>query len=653
MFPANFNQAPVQSPTFDAVAPFADPFIDLAAAVMPVSVPAMLRHAEFFGLADETLRAACNRMASYFLTDIQIDGELGNDEKKDQKSYLTNEMGLIPFCHDAGLSFLIYGNQYTSVLMPFIRYVSCPATLNSGPRSGRPCGARYRFAEFNAKENEKIFHCQWQSGISGKCPACGYSGIFHDKDRPPADEPDEGEPLILKYWNPHDIRPIYNGSTGQTEGFIWVIPAEDRTDAKMGYNNKYLENTPWEWLMAACGDQNIEFDTDFLHHWKEPTLHGVRSRGIGIPKAIINYRRLYYNRVVDRMNEVLAVGHIVPMRVISPANTTGRGDDTDILKVGFMGNVKGQVTRQIANWRADPSSVQFSPIPLQFQALGADARSLIPADITNQGQERLLNGLDVPVEFYRCNMTTQAAPVGLRLVEALWSPYVWGLNSLLRFVGRRAQFLLKWQKATYSFKRVTLVDSVEKNQLTVQMAQAGMSSRSRALEAVDQDFEEEVRQKLLDQRTEQRLQAEFDEENEAFQFGKQLAQGPQPGQPGQGGGDPNAQGGGGGDPSAQGGQPQGGAQQAAGTPPGSDPLASLLPQPGVKMDPAEYLSRAQQTAQYLLSVPESQRFGLLQRIKDSNAMFHQIVRGQMEQYRSKARSQGQAAVMQQQFGTPG
>lgn len=637
------RQPPTLVPAYDAIAPFSDPFADIAAAVMPISVPAMLRHAEFFSIADETLRSAYNRMAAYFLTDLKLTGDLGEDEKKTQKEYLVKRAKVIQFGHEAGLSFLTYGNQYTSVFPPVIRYVVCPSQLKTGPRAGHACGARWRFAEFNT---HPIFSYSWKSGIYGRCPNCDYSGVFHDKNRPPHDEIDDAKPLILISWNPHDIRIVWNEFTRKAEAFDWVIPADVRTDVRMGYNKPLLENTPWEWLMAALGDMNIRFNEDQIHHWREPALAGVRSRGVGIPRAITNYRQIYYARILRRMNEVLALGHVVPMRVISPSNTPGRSGEGDILRTGFMGDVRSRVNRMIANWRADPSSVQFSPIALQFQSLGADARNLIPNDILTQAQDVLLNGSDVPVDFYRLSMTTQNAPVGLRLIEAVWAPYVTGLNALIGFIGNRAQFLLKWPKTGYEFERVTLVDSVEKTQLRVQMAQAGLLSRSTATREVDVDFEEETRQKMLDQRTEQRLQQEFDDENEAFAFSRQMA-GLQAGAPP--GGVPGAAGPGGapqqGGPAGSGPAGAGGAQQAG--QPGFDPM-SLVPQPGTRIDPDEMLSRADQMAQYLLGIPDAQRHGILQQIAKTNSMFHKVVKGQLEEQRSQARSKGQQLVLQQQ-----
>lgn len=649
---------PQMGTSFDAIAPFQDPFADQASVAMPISIPAMLRHAEFFAVADPTLYAAYKRVAAHFLTEIEITGdEVGTDEKKEQKAYLEDTVGVLPFMLEAGLSTLIYGNGYFSVLPQFVRYVVCQNKF----KNGRYCGSSWRLQEF---QSQPLFKYKWRNGIAGYCPACGFSGVFHDKDRPPRDEVDESAPVILKSWNPHDIRINYNAHTGQTLAFIWVIPAQDRTEIKQGLNPLVIATTPWDWVMAANSDMNLQFTPDYIFHWREPYISGLRFQGVGVSRSIISYRQLYLTRMLLRMNEVLAAGHVVPMRVISPANTAGRSDEGDILRTGHLGNVRARTMQLVANWRQDPSSIGFSPIPLQMQALGADARSLIPADIITQSQDQLLNGLDVPTDYYRCTLTQQNAPVGIRLMEKTWAPFVHSQNRLLKFIGRRCQYILKWTEAQYQFKKTTLVDDLEKSQLKVQMSQAGLVSRTKALDEVGEDFEEQTKQKLRDQMTEQRLQAEMQEEADAFGFAQQLGQqqgmppGMQPagpgGQPGQPGAAPVGQ-----DPNAQGAAPAGpgGAQQAAGTPAGSDPLASLVPQNGTEMDPQEFVGRAQQVAKFLITVPEGQRFGMLKQIRETHESFHQMVKGELEKLRSKARSQGQQMVLSQmgaqQGGQPG
>lgn len=640
---AHYSTGPNRlTPQFDGVAPFADPFTDLASVAMPMSVPAMLRHAEFFANADATLRGAYERVVAYFLTDITVDGELGEDEQEKQKDYLIDRVGVIPFLFEHGLNHLVYGNAFLTAAMAFTRYVKCPR-----------CQVQYRLSEF--QRNPKCDY-RWSSGIFGKCFACGYGGVFADKDRLPIDVPDDAKPLMLKSWNPHDIQIQYNESTGETIAYRWIIPAEFRSDIKLGRNDGVIATTPWEHVQAVLNDDNVEYSPELMFHWREPSLGGLRFRGVGVPRSIINYRKLYYNRVLERMNEVLALGHIVPMRVISPLNTSGRDSDGDILKTMHMGEIRSRIMRMIANHRADPSSIEASPIPLQMTSLGADARQLIPAETMIESQKQILNAIGAPLDFYAMTMGMQSAPVGLRLFERVWSPFVYGLNRCLEFIGRRAQFLLKWEKATYKLLSVRIVDSIENNQLRVQMAQAGLLSRRTALRTVDADFADETKQKLEDIRTEQVLGAEYQRENDAFAFSTQLAEagpagalgppGAQTGQAPQQGGQP-PQG------AQPGGQMGGQGQAGPGVPAGSDPLADLIPQEGQKIDPAEFNSRADAAAQYLVQLPESQRFGELKRIREGNSFFHTMVKQKLEKMRSEARSKGQQMFMQSAWGAPG
>lgn len=632
-------------PSFDGVAPFADPFTDLASVAMPMSVPAMLRHAEFFAIADATLREAYNRVAAYFLTDIVVEGELGEDERKKQKDYLIGRTNIIPFLQEHSLAMLVYGNAYLTVTMPFTRYVKCPK-----------CSVQYRLSEF--QKNPKCKYV-WAAGVRGVCHSCGYSGAFADKDRGPIDVPDDSKPLILRSWNPHDIQVQYNESTGETIAYRWIIPADFRTDIRLGRSPGVIATTPWEHILAVLNDENVEYTPELMQHWREPALPGLRFRGVGVPRAIVNYRKLYYNRILERMNEVLALGHVVPMRVISPANTAGRDGDGDILRTGYMGDIRSRISRMVANHRADPSSIEVSPIPLQMSSLGADARQLIPADILTNAQQQLLNGIGAPVEFYAMSMGIQNAPVGLRLIERAWAPFVAGQNRCLKFISGRAQFLLKWEKADISLQSVRVIDSIEMNQLKVQMAQAGLMSRTSALRTVDADFDVETKQKLEDQRIEMMAGAKYQKETDAFAFSGALSEagpvpqgmgGPQPsgaqaGPPQQGGQPQQA--------APQGGQPQPGQPQAAGTPPGSDPLAGLMPQPGQPIDPGDFVARAQQTAQLLIQMPDSQRISELKKLRDGNDFFATMVRNKLDSMRSEARSKGQRMFMQSQYGAPG
>lgn len=623
----SYTMTQVTRSAFDGIAPFADPYVDLASQLVPTSNAAMLRHAEWLAVSgDGILREAYNRVAAFFVTQVEVDGDLGDDEKEEQKKYLDDDLGINSFMVEHCLSGLVYGSRYLSVFRPFTRYLVCPR-----------CSANYKFLEF--AENERIHKFRWGPGFKGRCPACSYSGDFGD----PKDVDDESRPLILRSWNPHDMRIVWVESTGQAAAFDWVIPSDFRNEATSGDNVFVLADTPWAWLKAAMGDKNVRFSPEVVKYWREPALAGLRFRGVGVPRAIVNLRRQYFTQVLLRMNEVLAVGHVAPMRVISPANTSGRtGDETDILRIAGMGDLRARALRMVALHRQDPNSIHFSPVPLQMQALGADARQLIPADITNQAIEMELNAAGIPVDLFRMTMTQQAAPVGLRLFARYWSPFANGLNTDMAFVARRIQFLKRWETASYKYTEPQIVDDIERRALEMQMAQAGLLARGYALKRVDTDVRTQARQKFDDMRVEQEEQDKFEQRSDAFSFSRQLAQNQSgaaaPGAPPQGPGGPTQQG----DPSAQ---QQGGGQGPDGAAPvGTDPLAGMIPQPGAKIDPATMYAQAQSAAQTLASMPDGQRHSRLIEIKKVNPPFHGLVKQVLADMRSSDRSRGQQMI---------
>lgn len=624
------NYSALARTAFDDIAPFADPYVDIASQAIPTSVPAMLRHAEWMAVSgDGVLREAYNRVAAYFVTKVDVEGDLGEDERDDQKTYLNDDLYINSFLVEHGLNGLVYGVRYMTVTKPFTRYLVCPR-----------CSANFRFMEF--AENDHVHEFRWDGKFNGRCAACDYSGDFGT----PHDVEDESRPLILKSWNPHDMRIVYNGATDQAAAFDWVIPTDFRSEVMGGLNRFVLADTPWPWLQAASQNRNVQFSPDFMKYWREPALAGLRFRGVGVPRAIVNLRRLYYTQILLRMNEVLAMGHVVPMRVISPANTAGRGgEETDILRTSYLGDARSNVARITALHRIDPNSIHYSPVPLQMQALGADARNLIPADLLNQAIEMELNASGIPVDMFKMSMQANVAPVGLRLFARYWSPFVDGLNADLAHLARRVQYLKRWETAKYKLAEVEVVDDIERKQIELQMAQAGLMARSSALAQLDKSFRTETRKKLEDIRVENEEQAKAQQQNDAFSFSQALSQAapappgaqPQGGAPAPGGAPQQ-------DPSQGGGAPAGQAPQ------GTDPLAGLIPQPGQKIDPEAMYSQAQSAAQTLIAMPDGQRYSKLREIDKINSPFHKLVKGMLEEIRSSDRSKGQQLIAQQRQG---
>jgi hypothetical protein len=627
---------------------YPDPFRDLATAAMPYSAPAMFRYAEHFAVSQETFREALRRIACFFITDIVLDGDAEREEKKNYKDYLKNDAAIESFLLKAGCSTLVYGNSYSSALRPFTRWLQCPG------KTDKSCSARYRFETF---ANDPRYNFTWNNGFCGRCPACGFQGDFGR----PWDVDDPSRPVIFKVWNPYDIRPHYDDYTGETVAFDWVIPADYRNDIRRG-DPVTLSRAPWPVLKAVINNEDFRFAEGFVHHWRDEfLLAGVRTRGLGIPLGLLNFRILYYLQILRRYNEALGASGVVPFRVVSPLPAGRETEGGDPIRVASMYNLQARFMKMLAQHIRDPGSWHFSPVPLNSQSLGADAKQYAPKDLLDQGYNTLLNGTGVPVEFYNLSLNTTTAPVGLRLMRRFHSPFVGGLNRLTGFAVNKVVAYRKWESVKGRLEENDLVDLIENQQLRAQMVSAGWMAKGQALRMVGTDSVEQTREILDEQIMEAREKAKAQEKLDAMGLAQQVSLTTNPAanlQQQQAAGAPPAPGGGppgtpppGGAGAGPAGVPDAGAApgQPGQQPSGLGDVYNLVPTPGQPVDPVDLQQRAQAAAQVLLSpeVTQSQRTSVLNQLKKQHQTFHGAVRMAIENLRTQASSAGRDQALAQ------
>lgn len=615
---------------------FGNPFVDAASAAMPLSTGAMLRHAEYFAVSQEMLRAAFVRMVAYFLTKIKIDGEMGDDERDVRKRVLEDEFGMFTFLLLYGLSGLAYGNAYASVITPFRRFLKCPR-----------CGVEYSAKVVGERNNGKL---SWDAqGMSARCPACRRQVTYGRKPPYLIDRVDRETLPRWRVWNPHDLEPAeWDEWTGRPLYYDWTLPGDYKSDIRSGRIGAVV-NAPVEVLDAAVGTGRFRFADGYVCHWTDATLPGLRTRGTGVPRAITNYRGLYLNQAYRRGNEVLAMHHVTPFRNVSPtAAGGGGGEGSDVIRSMNLGFGRAQFQQMLDVHRRDPDAWHFSPYPLQYQALGADARQLTPRDLLDQSEAAVLNGIGMPVELYRASLATTASPFSIRLFERYGAPLFHGLSEAARFVSSRLCLSRAWQPFVARLVPPTLADDVERKQILFNLAQQQKLPWSDVTaELLDISYDEATKKRYEEQRTEAESQAEFQRDIQNLGVSAQVQAAPGPGQPQ----DPNAQaqGQGQGQPAGGGGgQPQPG-QPPAGGPGGATGGPPQIPPVNQAIAATDLYGAAQAEAQYLAdpTMAQTDRERRLTVIRQANPLYHKLVRQTLDELRSKARSAGQAQGMQQ------
>jgi hypothetical protein len=616
--------------------PFPDPFLDVATQNMPQTMQSALYWSEYIWGVFGTYRMAMERIVSYFLTDIDINGDVSDEEKDKWELYLGKTVNMMDFLQNMMRDRMCYGNAFGSVVVPFRRFLLCPKTGDMYPLS----------VVYNSQQFKFTWNAKFE--FIATCPKTGWRGPWEIVDKPESDE----EKLKLKRWSPHEIELLHDPYTDDV-AYLWRIPDDYKRQIKQG-NLYHLERVSQQVILAIKNDQLFRFNEDAIFHMKEPTLAGIKNRGWGLPRSLVNFRQIYYVQVLRRYNEAIALDYVVPFRLITPAarggGSAGGLPSQDPMMFHNMGDFKAQVKGMINKRRKDPASWQILPFPVNYDMLGGDANKLAPRELMDQGVDTLLNETGTPVELYKGTLSTQAAPTALRLFESTWRSLVQETNALLQWSVNSVSELMNWEKIETSLTPVTIADDMQKQMAALQLMMGQQVSGRTGLKAIGYDWNTEQRLLAEEAQKQQENQARMQEEMEQAGFAAEVAKGVNPMAPppaqggpamGQAGSMAGAAAGGGG----AGGAPSGPDMAAAGGTPVSEYIQTM--DPNVPVTPNDLQSAAEALAQQLLGLPEGQKDSELRQLKQFNPTLHALTREKMDDIRRDARMQGGAMLMGQ------
>lgn len=615
---------------------FPDPFCDIASLSMPESIQTALRWSEYVMNANGPYRQAVDRVVSYFITDIEIQdtnqNDVGREEKEKFRLFLEDTLSIKNVLHSVAMDYMTYGNSFTSILVPFRRYLSC-----------KKCGLEMPLERVH---NTTQCNFKWQNfQFIATCPSCKYTGQWKHIDRRSGD----ADKITIKRWSPHEIDILWDPYTGECS-YVWKIPAEYRELIKAGHLH-HLERASWEVIEAIKADKNLMFDPNIVYHLKEDPLAGMRNRGWGISRILTNFRQAWYVQILHRYNEAIALDYVVPFRVITPAPRGGDAQSSDPVHTINLSSFSSRVQAMIRARRTDPARWNVLPFPVNYQALGGDATQLAPKDLMDQALETLLKCIGMPVELFNGTLQLQAAPAALRLFEANWSHLPHNLNKFLESLAADIARIMSWEPVKVKLQRVTHADDLNRQMAKLQLMQGQQISKSTGLKSVGIDYEEEVRRMLEEERIYAEQQQKMQKEMEQSQQMQDLAQsGDMSQNMGQAGAGATGMPQGGGQPPAQGGAPP----QGAPTPGQPTAVDMFLMQrknsPNIPRTPEDMQQQAQLIANQLLSMPEAVKDSELIKLKRGDSMMHALVSSVIEDIRQQARTQGGAMVMAQQYG---
>ena len=578
---------------------FPSPWLDPASAELPTHLEDVFKFCELLWYSNGTYQQALNRIAAYFVTRVKIDG-VDEEEKERWDKYLREDLNIEKFMVGVGRNFLAYGNVMMSPRVAINRVLRDPKSGSVAPIS------QWNF--------------RFQNGRFSGSPKIEKRGVERPLERMDF-RPLTQDALDIRVWNPYTMKVKFNSIT---ERMIYrhVLPRDDAQMIRKG-DPDFLEDTPWEFVQAALDRQPLRIHNDRIFHLKDVPLAGIDADGMGVPRAMANFRQAFQAQVMQRLNMVLAMEYSTPFRALTPE--PGANEAMDPTMGVDMSMITGKLSALVADWKRDPAAIHHFPIPVRYTAWGGEGLQMVSHEIANQTMEQLLTGIGVPVDFFVGTFKSERTFVPtLRLLERTWAELVSGYNAVLVWLADTLSDLLRWKRPELSMEPVTVADDIDLRNILLDLYMQGRVSGSTAFDTLRLSPVDENKKMLTEQ---VQMQADADEasakQQQATQGLAAVSSTFQAGSAPQGGGG-------------------GAAAQAPGAGAGA-PSANNTPQ-----RPEQILQQATQYAEQLLAMSPQERAPVLAELRNTNQVLHGVVMQELEKGRSyRGSDQGQAAMAQQ------
>lgn len=567
------------------------PFSTYARQLFPITLEEVFNWAEFLGIHNALYSKAIQRAVRYFITRLDITGTKDFKVKRKYLDYLTDEMNILDNLATVGDDLMLYGNSFTSIFKPFHRNLGCPQCGSMWPIEQ----VDYEFTAFQFK---------------GGCRKCAKKVLFKV-----IDTPKKSDELRIIRWNPRTIE-IENNSMSGERKYYYEMHGKDKAALANG-ESVAVENTPLEIIEAVRNDQKFKFAPGEIYHMRNEVASSFQQdmAGWGLPPFLANFEQVVILQTLTRYNEAIVMDYLMPFRFISPGGRGG-GEAGDMLLNIDAGRFMRSVEAMIKQHRKDPTSIHSVPYPVEYQALGGEAKQLAPVELIQMSVDMLLSSMGIPQELYKESLQEGGGPpIGLRMFERSWTHFTSQMNKYLDWVSKQCAKYLMWEQVKIRLIKNSVLEDDMSRQVKMQLLGANKLSNETAFGAFSIDYEWEVDRMLEEQWMFDEKVKEYQRMGGMSQQGQQMMdQGPQQqGQPGQPG------------------QPQQGAPQGGGQGGGSGGQGGSIDQLDAEAD---------RQAQQMITMDPSSRKSALIQLKKTDETLHALVTQKIKAYERRAAQTG-------------
>lgn len=457
-----------------------NPMFDFLTGFVPRRLRDLFIWMEYLYYNSAQIFAALKKFSEYPITDISYTTTNSALEKR-VKDLHAKQIKIKPLLIKCGLDRWIYGNSFTSVYQPFARFLKCH-------HCGKMTNIEHVNYRYKFKTTEFTYTCR-------KCKNTVTGKVIDRR----LNNPDK---INIIRWDPKYMDIDYHPITGESE-YYYAIPKDLKDRVMKG--NKHLINTmPMSFLTAIAKGQLYKFAPGQIYHMKVDPPAGIDQQW-GFPPLTAAIKLFFYAAVLRRANEAIALDHIVPFRVLHPAQSVASGDPIQQISLATLFD---EVKTGISRWRKDPLHLMTAPVPLGVTQLGGDGRALLTLGEVKEAEDGIITAMGIPREFLSGGLSFTGSAITLRMLENQLLTYTTELNALLQWVTTRCCKILGWENVECELTEFKLIDDVQQKQLMLSLNQGGQQliSNTTVAELNDFDLKEERDRRLQEQLDETRFQ---------------------------------------------------------------------------------------------------------------------------------------------------
>jgi hypothetical protein len=425
-----------------------NPYYTYSQLYSPKFLKELFKWCEYLFYRSTHIFAALRKFGEYPITKITY--ETNNDSLRSKHQYLLEQVIRVrELLIKATLDKYIYGNTFISMYQPFVRYLKCGH-----------CGVLTNIKNVNYTFSVKNLTFAY------KCEACNKHTkitLRNVQDRKLM----VGKLINFIRWDPKQIDIDHNPITGESI-YYYKIPRDIIQQINNGHKT-LIDTLPLGFLKAVSKEKAFKFATKAVFHMKIGGPAGINPQW-GLPPLLSALESFHYTAILRKANEAIALDHLVPYRIIHPAQSSSVADPMQAISLQTW---QWEMARNFKLYRRDPLHIMWSPIPVGMTQIGGQGRALLTLGEIQEAEKNIVSSLGIPIEFLRGGLTQSGMEATLRLIENQLATHIADIKDLLQWISDSCASFMGWDKLKTGLTPFKMVDDQAKQQLLFQLWQAG------------------------------------------------------------------------------------------------------------------------------------------------------------------------------------